>query len=174
MRLFVKNPVLLFSAGRQAIKFRYLLYFSFVCLLGSAVGSYSIAFIGDDDAAPNDERWLLAIIVLLCGILFFGGMTLYATRYVVALWWDVQPQTVTIETMRLHGTTRRQHRVADFSGVDFSAGKYRTYYHRIETPYLKLRVRGRHLPYVVDLQGSFPDRLRFDHLFRDSAANASR
>ncbi len=160
----MSNPILVFHAGTQVGKFRFLLSFSLACLVGSIVAFYRIAFVIEDVELTNPERWLLALIVLAAGVAFIGGMLIYSHRYVVWLWVDEQLRVVDIETMALFGGRVRRFSVEELASIKYDAGELRTYYHHIRTPYLKLRVSGQRLPYVVDLQGYIPEEALFDRL----------
>jgi len=56
----MSDPVLLFHAGRQSAKFRFLFYFSSVCFGVAMVGFCWIAFYGADPSLCGQERWILA------------------------------------------------------------------------------------------------------------------
>jgi hypothetical protein len=160
----MSDPMPLFYAGRQSVKFRFLLYISLVCF-GVAVGGFCwIAFYGADPSLDGQERWILAFVVLGVGTAFFGGMLVYSRLYVVWLSADTALQTVTIETMDLIGTRERRFGVGDFESISHDPGEMRTYYHHLKTPYFKLRVRGQGLPFVIDLQGHIQDDALFDRL----------
>jgi len=158
----MSDPVLLFYAGRQSAKFRFLLYFSLVCFGVAMVGFCWIAFYGADPSLSGQERWILAFVVLGVGAAFFAGMLIYSRLYIVWLWADETLQTVTFETMGLIGTRERRYGIGDFEAISHDPGEMRTYYHRIKTPYFKLRVRGQGLPYVIDLQGMVQDQALFE------------
>ena len=160
------KSLLLFQAGRQAGKVRLLLYISAICLGAAIIGFFWIAFFRADPELSGQEKWLLAIIVLGVGAAFFAGMMVYARLYVGWLWADKDLQTVTIETAKLIGARSRTFDLADFEAIARDLGEMRTYFHRIKTPYLKLRVRGQGLPYVIDLQGMIADEKTFERLIR--------
>lgn len=88
-------------------------------------------------------------------------MLVYARRYVVWLWLDEELDEVTIETMRLLGEHEVRVPISKLVAVGHEASVLITGRHRIRTPYLKLRVRGRRLPYVIDLQGHISDETMF-------------
>lgn len=165
----MSDPVLLFHAGRQSAKFRFLLYFSLVCFGVAVVGFCWIAFYGADPSLGAQERWILAFAVLGVGAAFFGGMLVYSRLYVVWLSADTALQSVSIETMDLIGTRERRFGIGDFEAISHDPGEMRTYYHRLKTPYFKLRVTGQGLPYVIDLQGFIQDDALFDRLLRKIA-----
>lgn len=152
----MNNPILVFHAGTQIGKFRFLLYLSLACLVGSMVAFYWIVFVIEVIELTNQERWLLALVVLALGVAFFGGMLIYSHRYVVWLWVDKQLREVDIETVALFGGRVRRFSIEEMASIKYDAGELRTYYHHIRTPYLKLRVSGQRFPYVVDLQGYIP------------------
>ena len=160
----MNDPILVFHAGTQVGKFRFLLYFSLACLVGSMVAFYWIAFVIEDVDLTKSEQWLLALIVLAVDAAFFGGMLIYSHRYVVWLWVDDKLGEVDIETVALFGQRKRRFSVAAFASVKYNAGELRTRYQRIKTPYLKLRVSGQRVPYVVDLQGYIPEEALFERL----------
>lgn len=170
----MNNLIIVFYAGTQVGKFRFLLYFSLVCLVGSMVAFYWIAFDIEDVELINQERWLLALIVLALGVAFFGGMLIYSHRYVVWLWVDEQLRVVDIETMALFGGRVQRFSVEELALIKYDAGELRTYYHHIRTPYLKLRVSGQRLPYVVDLQGYIPEEALFGKLVAKLVAKSKR
>jgi len=158
----MSDPVVLFYAGRQSAKFRFLLYFSLVCFGVAMVGFCWIAFYDADPSLGAQERWILALVVLGVGTSLFVGMLIYSRLYVVWLSADTALQTVTIETVGLIGTRERHFGIGDFEAISHDPGEMRTYYHRIKTPYFKLRVQGQGLPYVIDLQGMVQDEALFE------------
>ena len=117
----MSNPILVFHAGTQVGKFRFLLYFSVACLVGSIVAFYRIAFVIEDVELTNPERWLLALIVLAAGVAFIGGMLIYSHRYVVWLWVDENLREVDIETVVLFGRRVRRFSVEAFASVKYDA-----------------------------------------------------
>jgi len=160
----MSEPILVYHAGNQVNRFRFLLAFSLACCVASLVGCYWIAFAVEDGDLTGQERWLLALLVLALGVAFFGGMFVYARRYVVWLWVDERLREVTIETLALFGERERRFDIGDFAGANRAAGEMMTHYHRIRTPYVRLRVRNRRLPYVIDLQGHIPEEALFERL----------
>jgi len=160
------QSLLLFHAGRQATKVRFLLCFSALCLGAGIIGFVWIAVFSADPEMSGQEKWLFAFIVLGVGAAFFAGMMVYARLYVVRLWADKDIRAVTIETAKPIGARSRALAVTDFETIAHDPGEMRTYFHRIKTPYLKLRVRGQGLPYVIDLQGTVEDEKAFGRLFR--------
>ncbi len=160
----MRDPILVYHAGSQVSRFRFLLYFSLACFGAAIIGFYWIAFVVEDSDLPNQERWLLALIVPTVGAAFFGGMLIYSHRYVVWLWTDDKLREVKIETMALFGEREQHFRIEDFASVDYDSGEMITRYHRIRTPYFKLRVSGQRLPYVIDLQGYISEQALFERL----------
>lgn len=160
------ESLLLFHAGRQAGKLRFLLSFSILCFGIAIVGFFWIVLFSADPDMGGQEKWLLAINVLGVGAAFFAGMMVYARLYVVWLWSDKDLRTVTIETAKLIGARSRTFDITGFETIAHVPGEMRTYFHRIKTPYLKLRVRGQALPYVIDLQGMVEDEKTFERLLR--------
>lgn len=156
--------MLLFHAGRQSAKLRLFLYFSLVCLGVAVVGSCWIALADADPSLGEQERWILAFVVLGVGAAFFAGMLIYSRLYIVSLWVDRNLQDIKVETIGLIGARERRLGIGDIESISHDPGEMRTYYHRIKTPYFKLRMIGQGLPYVIDLQGMIQDEALFERL----------
>lgn len=58
--------------------------------------------------------------------------------------------------------------------IDFKAGETYTIKHHVRAPYIKLRLRGRRWPFIIDMQGFIADEAGFERLLSGIGAPAKK
>lgn len=109
--------------------------------------------------APLPVRLAWAFALSALGLGFLGGMVAYARCYVVRL--DYDAGTAHVRTL----LGERAVPVDHFAGARHHAGQLTLRQH-VDAPWISLRVRGRRLPYILDLQGEVMDADALDRLGR--------
>lgn len=150
-----------FKAGRQLTKIRFIIPFLLACAAGSIwAGFYSFQHYG---LSPGDGGVLAPLPARLAwgagrGLLGIGlaaATFLYARCYVAQI--DVEEQTgmLHITTVRLFGTSTLQIPPSSVGGSRYYEGYMAATDESLEvhTPFWKIRLRGRMLPLLIDLQG---------------------
>jgi hypothetical protein len=100
---------------------------------------------------PIRLAWAVGLSAL--GVGFFGGMVVYGRCYVTRLARDAEAGVLHVRTLLGRARTIP---TADLLRGDYRAGRSGGRI-AVNAPWLSLRVRGRRLPYVLDLQGEIPD-----------------
>jgi hypothetical protein len=169
------DPAVIFDAGRQALKVRFLMWLSLVCAAGAVYwGQDLLRTFGTRPAdggvlAPLAVRIAWGGSVAALGLGFAFGMWLYGRyaireillipaerRLRIATYRFVGRRVETFEFSDVTGATARRDR---FQATDvFGAPKGIS----VDAPWLAIRLRGRRWPLVLDLQGlvSDPAQLR--------------
>ncbi len=158
---------LLFDNHRQTLKVRCLMWGIFAAGLSALYAGWSIFQTlglapGDGGVLrPVGERLAFGAGVALLGIAGIAGMMLFASLYAVTL--SRQGERIEIETLTLSGIGRR-HFSFDVSEVGEAAyhhGRMKrgiatdedvAMYDGIDAPWITMRVAGRRLPFILDLQ----------------------
>lgn len=138
----------------QALKVR-LLYAALVLAgIGGMIASLH-------PAGGNGEPAYLLLSVL--GLLAAAGMHVYASRYVVGM--RVADAAVEIDTATFPS---RKHVIprSDIQSVDYREGRSGAgTRHSVHAPWVKVRVQGFKVPFIIDMQSEFVD----EHALRDLA-----
>ncbi|NNF29623.1 MAG: hypothetical protein HKN73_20535 [Gemmatimonadetes bacterium] len=147
--------MILFHAGRQAVKVRWLWVLSLmttVLLAGAAL--YFLAQAGPGPAEGPDRRraHLFAILAAIGGAVC-SGLAVYVRTYVTRIVLEGDGKAILISTLGWVGerTTRLDPSCVEEGG--FHQWRTRT----VDAPWWTLWVRGRYLPLIVDAQGDIPD-----------------
>ena len=94
-------------------------------------------------------------------------MHVFASSYVVAL--HVDPSGITIQTAELLAPTRRITR-ANIRSVDYREGRSTPgMVHSVHAPWVKIRVTGYRLPFIVDMQSDYIDEAALKTLPQNAA-----
>jgi hypothetical protein len=167
--LRVRDADVLFDAGRQLPKVRFIMWLSAFCAVGATWWGVSLSqTLG---LAPADGGVLQPLGVRLAvggglaalGLLFFAGMLFYGRQYVAEVRQGSQPGELIIRTVRLVGTRamtvpadgvgmgrRHEGRAATVSpDAPFGGGI------TVHAPWRALRLPGRAFPLILDDQGWF-------------------
>lgn len=150
---------------RQALKVRLVLWATVPVALAAAWGGWSIfATYGLSPAdggvlRPVWERALFGGGVAALGLVCLAGMALYASLYVLRL--DAGDDQVELDTMTFAGRRTRRFAAGDFGGAGYQGGRFRPPRGAsVNAPWITLKVRGRRLPLIIDLQSDEIDAAR--------------
>jgi hypothetical protein len=153
----------LVECGYQAVKFRIVLWFSLVvAVITTIIGwlifrSYGLSPADGGVFLPVEERLMMGGFVALLGLVFAGGMLLYASVYVVRI--GRAGDTLVVSTLGISSDRPHQLKVADVGELNYHAGRMFTPRgQNVNAPWLTMPVRGRLIPYVIDAQSEHLDR----------------
>lgn len=100
------------------------------------------------------------------GALFLALILVFLDHYASTISVDFEAGSIGIDTPRPIG---------DLLGAGFEAGETNTIIrHHVRAPYVKLRVRGRRWPFIIDMQGYIADEARFERLLSGIGAPAGK
>jgi hypothetical protein len=168
-------PSLLLDNRRQARKVRIVFWASVAAAafaLWSAWGiaeTYGLAAGDGGVLRPLWQRLLFGGIVAALGLAAAGGMLLYISLYVLRI--ELRGDTVAIATMTPFGRRKREFARSELGGSAYHHGRM---HHRsaagergglwVNAPWITLRVAGRQLPFIIDLQADEIDAGRLARL----------
>lgn len=158
---------LLFENHRQTLKVRIVLWVAYLAGLAALYAGWSILQTyglspGDGGILrPFGERLSFGAIVALLGIALILCMMTFASLYVVKL--SREKELICIEALPIWGLGRKRysfdvsevgeaayHHGRMKRGVTTSAGS--TLFQNIDAPWITLRIAGKRLPFILDLQ----------------------
>lgn len=149
--------------SRQALKVRAFLWFSIAGCAGALYWawllfeSYGLNPGDGGVLRPVGERLIAGGIVGALGLAFAGGMIWYASLYAVRI--SKEHDQIEMETMAIVGTTMRRFTVADFDGGSYHRGRMQSGRGQsVNAPWITLRVKGRRIPFIADVQAEKIDR----------------
>jgi len=167
--LRVREPDVLYDAGRQLAKVRFMMWLATACAVGGSWWGWSLT--RTFGLAPGDGGVLRPLGVRLAvggsvaalGLLFGLGMLLYGRHYIAEIRRGARPDELVLRTVRLIGTRaltlatsdislgrRHEGRAATVSpDLPFAEGI------RVHGPWHVVRLPGRRLPLILDDQGWF-------------------
>lgn len=166
---------LVYEAGRQLTKLRFLMVFSVLCAAGSLWGgyhmlqSYGLAPADGGKLAPLPVRLAWAAGITLLGVGFAAAMAVYVRRYVSRILLDPARQELHLHTVGIFGSAEYTIAREDLRGARYYEGKLDGD-GAVDAPWYSLAVKGRRLPFLVDAQGTFHDR----QVFAGYVASTSR
>ncbi len=152
---------------RQARKVRALLWVSLPVLLAclyagwSVFESYGLRPADGGALRPFGERLAFGGGIACLGLLLAGGLLLYARSYVLRL--SRTGGSLQIETLAPFGRHRHAFEIAAVTGTRHHRGRLTLRQH-VHAPWLTLRISGRSLPFILDLQAERFDRAALDRL----------
>jgi hypothetical protein len=161
--------MVIFENRKQAKKVRWVLLASVLWAAGwlywawSLSGTYGLSPGDGGVLKPAAERYGLAAIVAPIGLIPFAGMMLYARLYLVRI--ERQRDAVLLVTIGLLTESHHMHAPDDFTQSNYREGRLQSRI-SVHAPWITLHVRGRMLPYVVDMQADFVNRSAIDALAR--------
>ena len=160
--------VQIYRATGQVWKIRMMMWLSLIvaiwfCLWGwDLFQTYGTRPADGGVLAPFGQRlaWLLFLVAF--GLAFLVGMWLYGGIYVSSLWYDEGKGTLQIRSLGFVGGLggwRETYRLSQVRSTDYHAGKFENPGGvSVDAPWLSVRIEGRRMPLIVDVQGEFPDR----------------
>jgi hypothetical protein len=160
-----------YTAGRQLLKVRLLMWASVVALAvcwwqGYALfESYGTRAADGGQLAPLAVRAAWGAGVAVLGVAFFLGMWLYGRHYVAAIRMDAAGGVVEIDTLGFVGARTMRISASAVHVGRFHEGYLQTPKVTVHAPWATLRVDGIGRTLIVDAQGAlldqeFPKRLR--------------
>jgi hypothetical protein len=141
------------------------------CALGSVYWGIDLAQTyglrpGDGgQLAPLSTRLAWGISVAALGCSFAFGMWVYGRCYVSRMEFDEQAKKLYVYTPRLFGSRRQEFKLADVLKRTFHRGKANYGDLSVDAPWQSIRVAGRRLPLILDLQGEFPNPKLLERVF---------
>jgi hypothetical protein len=153
-----------YRAGSQLLKVRAIMMASLACALGACwwgwdlFQTYGLRPADGGVLAPLPVRLALGLGLASLGIAFAAGMWAYGRNYVSALGYDEASGVLHVRTVGFAGSDETRYAASDVLGSDYHAG--RSSYGRVsvDAPWMKVRIKGRRWPLIVDARGEFPDR----------------
>lgn len=158
----IHDERVIFRAGRQGTKVRAVLWGAVLLAILALWGGWGTAnhmTLPEADGgglAPPVQRIGWGVAIALLGVLPAVGMVVYGRCYVLRLVWRGGAETVRVETLRPFGRAWRDIHGDQVTGLTRYEGTLHVPRgHHVDAPWVSLRVAGRRLPFVVDLQGEF-------------------
>jgi hypothetical protein len=165
-----------YAAERQLVKVRGVTWLSAaVCIvcLWQGYGLFHTYGLREADGgllAPLATRAAWGFGVAALGVVFFGGMAWYGSRYVAEVRVDGTSDAVEIDTLRVVGRVTLR---VDASAVHpgrYHAGELYTVKHDVKAPWLRLRVDGLDRGLILDAHGMVLDADAFNALLSPKRA----
>jgi hypothetical protein len=177
----------LFENRRQALKLRAVLCFSWVAcaaalyVSGIIYRTYGLSSGDGGVLRPFAERLSFAAFVAIIGVLFAGGMMVYASLYVLRI--ERKGDLLHVDTISpwaigvLHNTlstdavSRSKYHHGRFSAVRSlgAPGRYVTL--DVDAPWITMYVTGRRLPFLLDVQAERIDVEGLSSLLKEAVAD---
>lgn len=151
----------LFHNVRQARKVRALLFGSTLLFAGGLYWAADLAQTyglspGDGGVLrPQSERLSIAALIAGLGALPLVGLCVYARLYLIRIEQDVAGLVLT--TLGTFGPSTHRVLPGEVEKIRFHAGQLEPG-SSVHTPWLTVRVKGRRLPFILDLQAESIDR----------------
>jgi len=157
----------IYRNSRQALKVRIVFWLLLAAGLGAVYGgwaiftSYGLSPADGGILRPLWQRLLFGGFVALFGVAIAGGMWLYCRVYVVSI--ETGPDKVTVGLMSIFGRRKVSHPFTAFGEQATHRGRSHPLVTMlsgltVNAPWQSLRVEGKRLPYLVDLQAEKVDR----------------
>ncbi len=140
---------------RQALKVKGVLLFLSCWAAGWLYWAWSLSetyglLPGDGGVLkPVADRYFMALITALAGIVPLVGMIVYTRLYAVRI--ERRGDQVLVVTIGCLSRNSRLHPVSDFMSSNHNEGRMRGRI-SVHAPWISLYVAGSRLPYIVDLQ----------------------
>jgi hypothetical protein len=154
----------IYAAGGQLLKVRAMMILSLVCALAAMWWGWSLfqtQGLRPADGgvlAPLGTRLAWGIGVAGLGIAFAAGMWLYGRLYVSALRFDAAARALHFRTVGFFGGHDLVFAEADILHSTYQPGRGPSGADiQVDAPWIKVAIRGRRLPLILDAQGVFSD-----------------
>ncbi len=152
---------------RQARKVRVLLWVSLPVLVAclyagwTVFETYGLSPADGGVLRPFGERLAFGGGIACLGLLLAGGLLIYVRSYVLRL--SRTGNSLQIETIAPFGRHRHVFEIAAVAGTAHHHGRLTLRQH-VNAPWLTLRIAGRSLPFILDLQAERLDKAALDRL----------
>lgn len=163
----------IYRAGSQLLKVRAIMLMSLACAVAACwygwviFESYGLRPADGGVLAPLGTRIAFGGCLALLGLAFAAGMWLYARLYATRIGYDEAAGTLRIRTAGFLMGAETVHPQSDVIESDWVAGRFDDPGGvLVDAPWIKLRLRDRRWPLIVDAQGRFPDRALAARLLR--------
>jgi hypothetical protein len=149
----------LFSNHGPALKVRIMLWASMLVCIAALYGGWAIfesygLSAGDGGILrPFGERLAFGMFVAGLGLVFAGGMMVFANIYATYL--ERGRDKIIIDTLTVWGIGTRRHEIdiAQVGKAAYHEGRTRSFRGpSVDAPWISLHTTGRWLPFVLDLQ----------------------
>lgn len=120
---------------------------------------------------PAADRYLMALLLAVIGIVPLAGMIVYTRLYAVRI--ERQDNAVLVGTIGWLSPAWRVHGVADFNRSSHNEGRMQGRV-SVHAPWISLYVAGSRLPYIVDLQAENINRSAIAALTRATGEPSRR
>ncbi len=154
----------IYAAGGQLLKVRAMMIVSLLCALAAMWWGWSLfqtQGLRPADGgvlAPLGTRLAWGIGVAGLGIAFAAGMWLYGRLYVSALRFDEAARALHFRTVGFFGGHDLVCSEADILHSTYQPGRGPSGADiQVDAPWIKVAIRGRRLPLILDAQGVFSD-----------------
>ncbi|HEX2205724.1 MAG TPA: hypothetical protein VHG91_20595 [Longimicrobium sp.] len=159
-----------FDAGRQRWKVWFVTAISLVC--GGVLvwlGGYLFQRFGLDPSdggvlRPLGQRLALGGAFALGGVAVIAGILAYLQCYVTRIEESEAGDEFRVTVAGINGARLRSVRPEDVARAGYSDGRYDAGGVKVNAPWYSIRLLGRRLPLIVDLQGDFHDPDAVDRL----------
>jgi len=158
---------MLFTSHAQAVKVRIVLWVSVLVCAGTLYGGWSLFETyglnpGDGGVLrPFGERMTLGIFVAALGLIFAGGMMVFASIYATHLAREDDQVIIDTLTPWCVGTWRHELNISEVGESAYHHGRFdrpvstgmgMPLMQRVDAPWITIRTAGRRLPFIFDLQ----------------------
>ena len=164
----------LYTSGPQTKRVWFVVALSVVAAVGGVWGgvvlgqTYGLNAADGGVLKPLPIRLAWAVGCAAFGLGFFGGMVVYGFCYVTRLTHDAAAAALGVRPLLGRARTIPE---ADVLRGDYREGRSDGRI-RVNAPWYALRVRGRRLPYVIDLQGEVSDHAALARLVEGGGVRA--
>ena len=162
--------MLLYKAGPQLLKVRFITVLSLLCEIGSLWWGIDLAQTyglnpGDGGLlAPASARFAWAAGVIVPGIAFVVGMWFYSQHYIARLEYDERTRLFTVRHVWFPGSTTTVFRKEDILTSSFHKGKLNAHI-QVKAPWWTIHIAGRRKPLILDAQGVVLEEEKMKKLF---------
>ena len=154
--------MVIYNAGPQLLKVRFIILLSLLCALGAVWWGIDLAQTyglnpGDGGVlAPATERYAWGAGIMLLGLSFVVGMWLYSRQYVARLEYDIQSRVYTVRHVWFLGTRTTVFRQDEIVWSRFHEGRLSADV-QVNAPWWTIQIAGRQKPLILDAQGVVVD-----------------
>ncbi len=156
-----RDARVIYDAGRQLLKVRFLLWLSVACAGGAVWGS--VAVLTTEGGWPSATQIATAAFIALCGAAFLAGMWVYTRHYVCEIR-EAGTSELVLRFPGFVGSTERRYRRSDVRFEARRSGRAQAFSFdegwaqpgiTVDAPWIPVRVPDRRWPLIMDAQGWF-------------------